>query len=229
MNRVRWLSATWPISMRVLGSRMKDHPFTPDSFDGFVIERIRDNSIEARFIEKIAYNEVTTDPFGKEETFERISYRSVNFSLFSEFPHIELKNSQRSTKEFVSKLLELCNFSLSVSPVSVNLFDWAEELQQRLEQPVYIDSLQLSGLILEDGVSAKVLLKGNKDVREAVTRLAPNSSFKLDKLQVKVRTNQKTIPIHLNSTGTATIPLDFFEELLPLVRASLPLPINARE
>lgn len=229
MNRVRWLSATWPVSMKVLGSRMKEYPFTQNSFDGFVIERTRDNSIEARFIEKIAYNEVTTDPFGNEETFERVTYRSVNFSLFSEFPHIEIKDCQRSTKEFVGKLLELCNFSLSVSPISVNLFDWVEEFQQHLEQSVYIDALQISGLVLEGGVSAKVLLKGNKDVREAVTRLAPNMHFNLDKLQVKVRMDQKSIPIHLNSTGAATIPSDFFDELLPLIRASLPLPLNKSE
>jgi len=221
MNRVRWLSANWPVSMRVLGSRMKDYQFTPDSFDGFVIERIRDNTIEARFIEKIIYSEITIDPFGREETFERVTYRSVNFSLFSEFPHIELRNCQRSTKEFVSKLLELCNFSLSVSSISVNLFDWVEELQQYIEQSLYIDSLQLSGLVLEDGVSAKVLLKGNKDVREAVNRLATNKNFNLDKLQVKVRIAQKIVPIHLNSSGAAMVPSDFFEEFLPLIRSSL--------
>lgn len=223
MKRVRWLSATWPVPMRVLGSRMKDFPFTPDSFDGFVIERIRDKSIEASFIEKVTYSEVTTDPFGKEDIFERVVYRSVNFSLFSEFPHIEIKDSQRSTKEFISKLLELCNFSLTVSPISANLFDWAECLELNLEQPISVDSLQLSGLVLEEGVSAKVLLKGNKDVREAVTHLAPNKNFNLDKLQVKVKMSQKSIPIHLSSTGAATIPADYFEELLPVIRASLPL------
>jgi len=223
MKRVRWLSATWPVPMRVLGSRMKDFTFTPDSFDGFVIERIRDNSIEASFIEKVAYSEVTTDPFGKEDVFERVIYRSVSFSLFSEFPHIEIKDSQRSTKEFISKLLELCNFSLTVSPISANLFDWVECLEMNLEQTIFVDSLQLSGLVLEEGISAKILLKGNKDVREAVTHFAPNNNFNLEKFQVKVKMDQKSIPIHLSSTGAATIPPDYFEELLPVIRASLPL------
>lgn len=221
MSRVRWLSATWPVSMRTLGTRMKSYPFTADSFDGFVIERIRDNFIEARFIEKIAYSEVTVDPFGNEETFRRVAYRSVNFTLFSEFPHIEIRDSQRSTKEFVNRLLELCNFSLTVTPISVNLFDWVKELQKCFEHAVTVDSIQLSDIEVEDGISAKVLLKGSRDVRDAAVLLAPKKKCHLDKLQLRAKIGEKYVPVHLSNTGAATIPSDCFEELLPLLRTGL--------
>lgn len=223
MNRVRWLSANWPVSMRTLGARMKGFLFTPDSFDGFVVERVRDNSIEARFIEKFSYSELTIDPFGNEEIFQRIAYRSVNFTLFSEFPHIEIKDSPKSTRDFISKLLELCNFTLTVTPISVNLFDWVNEFHKRFERTVIVDSIQLSGLELEEGVSAKVLLKGSRDVRDAVFHLATSKKYHLDKLQIKVMIGEKYVPIHLSSTAGATIPSDFFEELLPLLRTSLPI------
>lgn len=228
MNRVRWLSATWPVSMRILGTRMKGYPFTPDSFDGFVVERIRDHSIEARFIEKITYSQVTIDPFGNEETFQHTAYRSVNFTLSSEFPHIEIKDSPKSTKDFVNKLLELCNFSLTVAPISVNLIDWVNGFQKSFQRAVIVDSIQLSDLELEDGVSAKVLLKGSRDVRDAAFHLAPKKKYHLDKLQVKAKIGEIHIPIHLSSTGGATIPSDFFEELLPLLRSSLPTPATSK-
>ena len=229
MNRVRWLSATWPVSMRTLGTRMKGCPFTPDSFDGFVVERIRDHSIEARFIEKITYSEVTIDPFGNEETFQRTAYRSVNFTLSSEFPHIEIKDSPKSTKDFVNKLLELCNFSLAVTPISVNLFDWVNEFQKSIARTVIVDSIQLSDLELAEGVSAKVLLKGGRDVRDAVFHLAQKKKYHLDKLQVKVKIDEKYASIHLSNAGAATIPSDLFEELLPLLRASLPTPARSKQ
>ncbi|MCY0853232.1 hypothetical protein [Cupriavidus sp. D39] len=153
--------------------------FTPESFDGFVIERVRDNSLEGRFIEKLSYQEITTDPFGREESFERITYRSFDFTLFSDYPNIELRDCQRSTKEFVNKLLELCNFSLSISPLSINLMDWVDALQDQISRKIIVDSLQLSGLALEEGVNAKILLKGKEDVRKALEDFSRGRNLRL--------------------------------------------------
>lgn len=224
MKRVRWLSAKWPVSMRTLGARMKTQIFTPESFDGFVIERIRDSSIEAHFIEKMTFQETTTDPFGKVEIIDRIAYRDVEFTLFSDFPNIELRNSQRSTKEFVSKLLELCSFSLTVNPVSVNLLEWVQAIQRQTQQKLLVDSLQISGLELEEGVSAKVLLKGDKDVREAMQHLSVRKKFTLEKMQVKIPMGSQTVPVHLANTGSVKIPVDHFNDLVPLLRSTLPPP-----
>ena len=52
MNRVRWLNAQWPSSMRTIGNKLKAMPFSEDSMDGFAIERVRDDFIEGRYIEK---------------------------------------------------------------------------------------------------------------------------------------------------------------------------------
>lgn len=224
MNRVRWFSAKWPVSMRTLGGRMKAQLFTPESFDGFVIERIRDNFIEAHFIEKLTYQEKTTDPFGREEVLDRVEYRNIDFTLFSDYPNIEIRNSQRTTKEFVSKLLELCDFSLSITPVSVNLLDWVQAIQAGMKQKLLVDSLQIAGLELEEGVRAKILLKGEKDVREAMQHLSAKRKFTLEKVQVKLTMGTQTIPVHLANTGSVKIPTDHFNDLVPILRSTLPVP-----
>ena len=224
MKRVRWLNAKWPVSMRTLGAKMKTQIFTPESFDGFVIERIRDSSIEAHFIEKLTYQETMTDPFGNEEVIDRVAYRDVEFTLFADFPNIELRNSQRSTKEFVSKLLELCNFSLTVTPISVNLLDWVQAIQGQTQHKLLVDSLQIAGLELEEGVNAKVLLKGDKDVREAMQHLSVRKKFTLEKVQVKIPIGSQTVPIHLANTGSVKIPVDHFNDLVPILRSTLPPP-----
>lgn len=226
MRRVRWLSAQWPISMRALASKMKTQPFTSESFDGFLIERVRDDLIEAHFIEKLAYQQTTVDPFGKEEVIDRVVYRDVGFTLFSDFPNIELRDPQRSTKEFVSKLLTLCNFSMTVTPVSVNLLEWIDSFHQRTNQKVLVDAIQLSGLELEVGISAKILLKGERDVREALQHLSGEKKFSLEKVQIKVLNGIQSIPIQMTSSGSVRIPPDHVDDLLPALRDSLPNPIQ---
>lgn len=211
--------------MRTLAAKMKTQVFTKDSFDGFVIDRVRDTLIEARYIEKMSYQETITDPFGLEQVFDRIAYRSVEFSLFPDYPHIELRDAHRSTKEFVSKLLEICNFSVSVAPISVNLLEWIEEFQELVGQKVLVDSLQVSGLELERGISAKILIKGNKDVRGALCSVAEKRQFTLEKVQMQCSFETKSVPIHLAATGAIKVSDEYINHFLPLLRQCLPNPI----
>lgn len=218
MNRVRWLNAQWPISMRIAGNRMKARPFTEDSVDGFIVERVREDFIEGRFIEKYIYQEVNSDPFGKEEVVERVGYRSTYFTLYSQFPHIEIINGHRSTRDFVNRLLEICDFDLVIAPVTVNLLDWVSTFQDLLGKNITIDSLQISGVELEVGVIGKILLKGDKDVRGAVDRIVGEKKYILEKIQVKMELDSKGVAIHLANNGSAKIPVDRTGELLPLLR-----------
>ncbi|MBI5250742.1 MAG: hypothetical protein HY912_14725 [Desulfomonile tiedjei] len=201
---------------------MKANAFTEDSYDGFVVERVRDTSVEARYIEKITYQETVTDPFGNEEIFDRVSYRQVDFNLFEDFPNIELWDAPRSFQAYVSKLLELSSFSLSISPLRVNLLDWAVAFQAELRKQVTIDSMQIAGLELETGVSAKVLVTGDKDVRIALDHFVKGRRYVVEKLQLKAKFDSKLAPIHLTNHGSAKIPEDVLEYLLPLLRNSLP-------
>lgn len=226
MNRVRWLNAQWPASMRTMGNRMKARPFTEVSVDGFAVERIREDFIEGRFIEKYAYQEINSDPFGKEEVLERIGYRSTEFTLYSQFPHVELKNGQRSIRDFVNRLLETCNFDLVVSPVTVNLLEWVSTFQDSLGQKITVDSLQISGVELEEGITGKILLKGDKDVRDAVDHIVGGKKYILEKIQVKMELGLQKVTVHLANNGTAKVPVDHTNDLLPLLRKTIPLSKN---
>lgn len=222
MNRVRWLSAQWPASLRTIGNRMKASPFTEDSVDGFAVERIRDDFIEGRFIEKYAYQEINSDPFGKEEVVERVGYRSTEFTLYSQFPHVELKNGQRSTRDFVNRLLQTCNFDLVVAPVTVNLLDWVSTFQDSLGKRITVDSLQISGVELEAGITGKILLKGDKDVREAVDHIVGGKKYVLEKIQMKLETGSQRVTVHLANNGSAKVPPDHTNDLLPMLRKAIP-------
>jgi hypothetical protein len=221
MKRVRWLRAQWPFAIQYLVARMKAHLFTIDSFDGFVIDRVREDSVEGRYVEKFSYKESVTDPFGNEEVFDRISYRSTEFTLYSEFPNIELRNGHRNSREFINKLQEICNFAVAIVPINISLLDWVGKFQEKINQKITVDSLQISGLQLEAGISAKILIKGDKDVREALQNLSADRKFILDKLQIKIPTGQKVISINISSNGNVAILEDYFSEFSNVLRQSL--------
>lgn len=223
MNRVRWLNAKWPGSMRLIGNRMKARPFTEDSGDGFAVERIREDFIDGRFIERYAFQEINSDPFGKEELVERIGYRTTEFTLYSQFPHVEIKNSQRSIREFVNRLLETCNFDLVVTPVAVNLLDWLSAFQDSLGKKITVDSLQISGVELESGITGKILLKGDKDVRDAVDVIVGGRKYVLEKIQMKIEMESQWITVHLANNGSAKVSPEHTIDLIPLLRKAIPL------
>lgn len=222
MNRVRWLGAQWPFPIRTIGKRLVEMPFTNEKMDGFSIERIREDFIEGRYIEKYNYQEVISTPFGDEEVIERFGYRTTEFSLFDSSPHIELRNSQRSIKELISRLLEACNFDLVVVPLTVSLADWVSNLQVELDRKITVDSLQVSGVEIGEGVVGKVLLKGIKDVREAAETLLAGRKHELEKVQIKFPDSEKTVAIQLSNKGTATIPSMLSADVLRHLRSSLP-------
>lgn len=223
MKRVRWLSAEWSTSMRSIGANMKSMPFTEDSIDGFAIERIREDFVAGRFIEKYAYEEINSDPFGRDEVVERVGYRSTEFVLYNQFPHVEIHDGQRSIKDFVNRLLETCNFNLIISPVAVNLLDWISAFQKKTDQKLTVDSLQVSSVKLEEGIIAKILLKGDRDVREAIDRVVKDKKYVLEKLQAKIILNGVRVTVHLANNGCVKVPIDHATELLPLLRATIPV------
>ena len=221
MKRVRWLRAQWPFTMQDLAISMKTHLFAIDSFDGFVIDRVRVDSVEGRYVEKFSYKESVIDPFGYEETFDRVSYRSTDFTLYSVFPNIEIRNGYRSSRELLNKLHQICNFSVAIVPVDIGLLDIIDRFQKKVNQKIIIDSLQISDFQLEAGISAKILIKGDKDVREALLNLFGERKFSLDKVQVKIPTGQKVVSINISSNGSVMIPEDCFSEFSTVLRQSL--------
>jgi hypothetical protein len=222
MKRIRWLNAEWQLSLKTLVARMKQNTFTLESYDGFIIDRIRDTFVEARYIEKLSYQEYVKDPFGNEEVFDRTIYRQIAFNVLNKYPNIELIDAPRSTNAYVSRLLELSNFSLSINTIQVNLFDWVNRFQSQIQKDVIIDSIHIVGLELEQGINAKILIQGDKDVRKALNKFIFNKKYVLEKIQFKIPNARRPLSINLSNNGSAKVPEDAFEDLLPLLRLSLP-------
>jgi hypothetical protein len=212
----------WPIALRTLAGKMRNFPFTSDSNEGFLLDRVRDNSIEGRFIEKLSVTERLLDPFGNESVFDRVSYRQLEFNMRPTFPQMEFWNAPRSTQAFLSRLTEFGNFSVMVAPLSLNLLKWVDGLQSQVNTEARIQLLQLTDLELQTGVHASVVVKGDRDVRDAVRLVTKNRRYTIDKVEVMFTQGDNPVSVQLGRIGTAKIDESVTDELLFALRNSVP-------
>ena len=222
MKRYCWLKARWPISMRLLAKRLRANTFDGEQVEGFVLDRVRDDFIDARFIEKIEYDDTVTDPFGVESSFHRIEYRKCEFKAMLDGPGLELVDAPRGVQTMVSRLAEATDFALSISPLSINVLAWATAVQHRLNVAGVVDSLQVGAVELSQGVQAKAVVKGAGDVLAATKALVQGKQHVVEKVQIRF-SGAKRMTLLLTKNGVARFDQEPSEELRALVRSSLPL------
>lgn len=220
-KRYRWLAVQWPIDLRTLGKRLQARPFGGDATHGFVVDRIRDDMLEARYVERIEYTETITDPFGNELSFDRVEFRQSFFRASAHGPGLEVRDPPRSLQPLLNRLSEATDFEVAITPYTVDVLAWATKLQAGTGLPLVVDSLQMSSLQVEDGITAKIVIKGNRDVRAASKTLAANRQFRMERIQLRL--GPATGSLVLSSTCSATLNVDDPDDfLLEQVRGAVP-------
>jgi len=223
MSRYRWLQADWPLPVRTLAKQIRQRSFSDDGSSGFVLDRVRDDFLEARYVERYEYEETVADPFGKELTFSRLEFHQTSFRATRVWPGLELVDAPRSTQSLVSQLLEITDFALPVAPLNVDVMTWANVFQEYFGSRVVIDSIQLGALQIEKGVRAKVVLKGDEDVRSVCEELIGGRKHVLEKLQFRaVRGHLRTSVLIANNAAVKIDGGDLKDEVLVALRGSLP-------
>lgn len=184
VNRVRWMRAQFPGSIRQIGKQLQRASFTADTDQGFVVDRVRDEFLEARYFERIAFQESVTDPFGNTFVVERLDFREVDFTLTKTFPELELRMPPRALRGFTSGLLKASGFSMELSSHKVVLSEWIRALERDLRTKISVRSLVASGVELTGGAAARVAITGPSDVRTALAELIPANRYDLDTIQI---------------------------------------------
>lgn len=227
MKRYRWFKAEWPFSMRVLAKRLKAKPFIDDASEGFVIARVRDEFVQARFVERLEYDDTVTDPFGKELSFHRVDFRQCEFRASADSPGLELVDAPRSVQALVSRLAEASEFSLAISPLSVDVLAWAASVQKLLNIQGIVESLQIGSLELAPGIAAKAVIKGSTDVLASSTALIEGRRHAIEKVQLKFP-GSKRISLLLTNVGVLKVEAERPDEIVATVRQSLAALLSKR-
>lgn len=222
MNRVRWFETTWPYSMRTLASRLKEYTFGAESSDGFLVDRVRDTYIEGRHIEKVMFDEVVHDPFGNETTFNRLSYRQVEFLFSAAYPQVQLRNAPRGLQTFISRTSEATDFTTAFVAIDIDTFKWADSIRTLFPKHFRIDLAQLSGVFIEEDVTAKMVLTSPHDIRAAFARFANRRKHVVDRIQIKLEQDDRLLSLQLATDGTLRTAHALPKEMLDAIRGALP-------
>ncbi|RQP23070.1 hypothetical protein [Piscinibacter terrae] len=220
MKRYRWLRAKWPISMRVLAKRLKAKGFEDGKTDGFVVDRARDDYLEARFVERVEYDDTVVDPFGKELSFHRVEYRQCEFRASVDGPGLELVDAPRAVQAAISGLAEATEFGLAIASLNLNVLAWAKGVQRLANISGIVDSVQIGAIELAPGITAKALVRGSTDVLSASNRLVDGKKHLIEKVQLKLPGSRKTA-IVLAGNGTVRIDSEVPSDTVVSIRAAL--------
>jgi hypothetical protein len=185
MIRARWFRAEWQQTMRVLVTRLRNRAYTEELGRGFFIDRTRENFIEGRYVERTSYQEILPDPFGQKVKFDRVEYSDVHFTLFNDFPEIELRDAPRSTLGFTSQLQAVTEYSVVISALTVDPLDWGEKFRRLIETTIIVNSAHVSGIVVAPSVSAAMVIRGDNDVRESLEKATGGRRFDLDKVGIR--------------------------------------------
>jgi len=208
--------------MRTLASRLRARNFSTDSNDGFLIERVRDTFVEGRFFEKVLFEETVRDPFGNESTFERLTYREVEFSFSVSFPQVELRKFPRNIQAFITRTAEVTEFATTFLPLNVDAFAWVDRIRGVYPKQFRIDLAHLSDVFIEENALAKLVLSSQYDIRGALARFTKGRQHKLERLQIKFEFADALLSMQLASDATlrSTDPLP--KEVRDSIRQALP-------
>ena len=221
MKRFRWFKVDWPTSIRTLAGRIKARTFEAESGHGFFIDRVRDDFLEARYVERIQYTDLVVDPFGQELKYERVEFRQALFRASSAAPGLELIDPPRNVQALMNRLSETVDFEVAITPAVVDVLSWSASLQRTGGVSSVVDSLQIGALEIESGIVAKVVIKGDKDVREACTKLTQGRTFAVEKIQLRLATPCRGTLVLSSGGSSALSSEDSVEHLVQPLREAL--------
>ncbi|TCB47716.1 hypothetical protein E0H80_15660 [Acinetobacter sp. ANC 4779] len=210
--------------MSELAIKLREYSFDENQMNGFIIDRAREHFIEARYIEKFEFQEIIKDPFGNETIYNKISYKESSIRISDDTSiGLEFINPPRGIQGLISKLLQASNFMLTITPLKIDLLKWINCLDNALSKQANIKSIQISGLDLGSGVSAKTVIKGQKNVLEATKTLTLERKFNLEKIQA---TYNELGSILITNNGCAKLDKDIYHGHIQAFRQSLSLIID---
>jgi len=220
VNRVRWMRAKFPGSIRQIGKQLQKAGFTADSGEGFVVDRIRDEYVEARYFERIAFQQSVSDPFGNTFVVERLDFRTVDFTLTKNFPELELRMAPRGLKGFTSGLLKASGFSMELEQHSVKLNKWISAIERELATKVSIRAALTSGIELQKGTKARIAVTSPDDVRAGLAQLVHDYPFELETVEIDFPFGKSSQRVVLTSDSSVRYSAKAPEEVISAIRAA---------
>lgn len=217
--RVRWFSLFTRLTLRDVAARLKDSPYKDGAPDGFVVEQLRSDVLEASLIQRLQTTHEAIDPFGFKEQFDVIEYVRTQFRLDATRNVIELRDPGRSSSKLVSRLLEVLGANFTIEEETVNPLVWANKFREVVDLYGSIEKVQIGSVALGENTVAQVVVKGSSDVADSAIKFVAPSEYTLEKVQLKLRSARGSVTFQRNSS--VVLSAGFDDRLMDALRDSL--------
>jgi hypothetical protein len=225
MTRLRWYKTSAPSGLDILARQLSQRLFSlkePISL-GFRIERKAKHSFAGQFIHKRTIDQVITLPSGDEFSQEVASIDVVNFGVcMSEAGGwLYLKNAPRSLTPFFSAFSEATNFSCTIEPLHIDIDLWIKEIEPHAPN-LLTSYLDITGIAVSDGVSARIAISGNRDIHAAITEfLGRDKKGVIESAKIVLNHEGTPYIIELGRKASLKLPVDFPETGIEILQSTM--------
>lgn len=206
-----------------MAAKISSSPLELDGDMGFKVEKIRLDSVEANYYERFSWTESGVDPFGREFSFERVSYKAVRFTMSKNYPELQVIDAPRGLSSLFSRIAELTDFEATIEPLRINVLHWAEALRTSYTGLFRVASMSVSDLGVEEGITGSLTVSSrNQDVKAAAGRLLSRRTYSVQKLHVVLGSGTSAVSMTLTSDGSVKSSVDIAPDILIAVRQAIP-------
>jgi len=220
ITRLRWYDA--PIDaerLRSVSRAMSQHSYRAGESWGFQLKEKRREQIAGAYVERTERIERAVDPFGGVSEFPVVEFRTVDFSLSTSYPGLEVRNPPRSLGTFLKHLDEFSGRSMTIVEPRCDVASWVISIERRTSG--IVTAIHVQGVTLSADSSASIRVEGTKDVRGPTERLIAKRTHMVTAALLSWRMSNEEVTADIRGPGRVIVTATRSPAAIDLLRESL--------
>jgi hypothetical protein len=190
--------------MKAIFAGMAAERYADGTSSGFIISHQSQIHIAGRYAQKVETTEKVTDPLGNTLEFPVVHFLQQGFELFARPPHLLLVNSGSIAKALVGRLLEFCDFGISVEPVMFAPEKVLSAFSQMLE-PVTVYAASIDQLSISPETSARLTFESSGKLKQDVRQFLKPRRFKFTNIKFQFEFAGQSRRCEIKSSGAVCL------------------------
>jgi hypothetical protein len=195
---------------------VQNDQFTSEITSGFLLDILRPDFAEGRFVERFTLVDAITDPFGNKNEVERVTYSQLSFRLSRKAPHIEIYDAPRQTHSFINRLGEFTRGTVAIYSPEISIATWLAALAAEATSST-VNRLLIADVQLDRSVQCKIALSGIEDVRGQIASVIGKRAYRISQATGRFHFKAGDVQLTVKEDCRITIGVRN-EKVMPVLR-----------
>ncbi len=198
--RLRWYRLTTDLQTKTIATSLNRMAYKEGAIDGFIIEKLHPEFLEAFLVQRVQTEYESIDPFGNTERYEFVEYIKTYFRLSTRDATLELLDPGHSGSKLISRLLEALGQKFYIEELAVNPLAWANAFRAEVGLYGTVEKIQIGSIAIGGSAVGQLLVKGSGDIAEVAIEFVSPSDYCLEKVQVKFGAYRGSVSFQKNGS-----------------------------